>query len=132
MVVHFPVALIFTGFLADVVYRFFVKEPFLTEARFWLFFMGSLSAFAAYFSGAFLTGNINGAASAVVGKHELFAEITVFLALVSTGLMLYLKLEKKEKGYLNRVSFVLNLFTTISLIVTGHLGGVLVYDYLIG
>jgi uncharacterized membrane protein len=131
MVVHFPIALIFAGFLAEVIFLFFRKEPLLKEFHFWLVAVGSLSAFAAYFSGAFLTRSVPPAASVIHSRHELFAELTVFAALLNTALMVYLKLEKKEESNLKWLSFALNTITVVLLAITAHFGGVLVYDYLL-
>lgn len=131
MVVHFPIALIFAGFLAEVIFLFFRKEPILKEFHFWLVMIGSLSAFAAYFSGAFLTGTVPPEATLIHNRHELFAELTVFAALVNAALMVYLKLEKKEETTLKWLSFALNTLTVVLLFLTAHFGGVLVYDYLL-
>ena len=131
MVVHFPIALILTGYMAEVVYLFFRKEPVLKEFHFWLLAAGSLSAFAAYFSGAFLTSAVPPAATEVFSRHELFAELTVFAALVNTALMLYLKVEKKEEPSLKWLAFALNTITVVLLLLTAYHGGELVYEYLL-
>lgn len=131
MVVHFPIALIIGGYLAEITYLFFRKEPILKEFHFWLLAAGSLSAFAAYFSGAFLTSAVPPEATAVFSRHELFAELTVFTALVNTILMLYLKSERKDETRLKWLAFALNTITVILLFITGHNGGVLVYNYLL-
>ena len=131
MVVHFPIALITLGFLAEIIYLFFRKEKLMKDFHFWLVTIGSLTAFAAYFSGAFLTGTVAPAATLVHSRHELFAELTVFAALINTALMVYLKLEKKDETNLKWLSFFLNAITVVLLTFTGHYGGVLVYDYLL-
>ncbi len=131
MVVHFPIALIFAGYLAEIIFLFFKKEPLLKEFHFWLVTVGSLSAFAAYFSGAFLTGTVPPEATLIHNRHELFAELTVFAALVNAALMIYLKLERKEETNLKWLSFALNTFTVTLLLLTAHFGGVLVYEYLV-
>ena len=131
MVVHFPIALIIGGYVAEITYLFFRKEPVLKEFHFWLLAAGSVSAFAAYFSGAFLTSAVPPEATAVFSRHELFAELTVFTTLVNTALMLYLKMEKKDETKLKWLTFVLNSITVILLFITGHNGGVLVYEYLL-
>lgn len=131
MVVHFPIALIFAGFFAEVVSLFLRKEPILKEFHFWLVTVGSVSAFAAYFSGAFLTGAVPPEATVIHGRHEMFAELTVFAALINAALMIYLRLGKKELSTLKWLSFSLNLLTVVLLFLTAHFGGVLVYDYLL-
>ena len=131
MVVHFPIALIIGGYVAEITHLFFRKEPVLKVFHFWLLAAGSVSAFAAYFSGAFLTSAVPPEATVVFSRHELFAELTVFTTLVNTALMLYLKLEKKDETKLKWLTFVLNSITVILLFITGHNGGVLVYEYLL-
>jgi len=131
MVVHFPIALILAGFMVEIIHLFFRKESVLKEFHFWLLTAGSLSAFAAYFSGAFLTSAVPPETTAVISRHELFAELTVFAALVNIALMLYLKVEKKDETSLKWLAFALNTLTVILLLLTAHHGGVLVYNYLL-
>lgn len=131
MVVHFPIALILAGYMTEFIYLFFKKLPILKEFHFWLLAAGSLSAFAAYFSGAFITPSVPPEATAVFSRHEFFAELTVFTTLVNTALLLYLKLEKKDETRLKWLAFIMNTLTVILLFITGHYGGILVYNYLI-
>jgi uncharacterized membrane protein len=131
MVVHFPIALILAGYMVEIIHLFFRKATVLKDFHFWLLTVGSLSAFAAYFSGAFLTSAVPPEATAVFSRHELFAELTVFIALVNTAFTLYLKVEKKDETSLNWLAFALNTVTVILLLITAHHGGVLVYEYLL-
>ena len=130
MVVHFPIALLLTGFLAEIVYLFFRKDPLLYYAGFWLLCAGALAAVVAYASGALLTGELYGAAGAIQSTHELFAEITTISSLVAAAFKIYLKSEGKENGPLKWIAFSLYGFTTISVSIAGYYGGVLVYEYL--
>jgi len=131
MIVHFPIALIYVGFMCELVYLFFRKEPLLSEAGFWLFSLGAIAVAAAYASGALLTKELYGAAGAVQASHELFAEITTISALIGAAFKIYLKTEKKEGSNLKWVAFAIYLFTAVTVSITGYYGGVLVYDYLI-
>jgi len=42
MIVHFPIALILVGFLAEVVFLFFRKDPLFSILGFWLLCAGAL------------------------------------------------------------------------------------------
>ena len=50
MIVHFPIALLIVGFLADAVGLIF-KKDFFTKAGFYLLILGTLGVVAAYLSG---------------------------------------------------------------------------------
>ncbi|HSO85910.1 MAG TPA: DUF2231 domain-containing protein [Draconibacterium sp.] len=130
MVVHFPIVLILTGFLFEVIYLFFRKNNFFQETGFWMLCIGALTVVAAYFSGAFLTKELYGTAGVIQSTHELFAEFTVFSALIGTTLKVYLKIEKKEETWLKWIDFGLYAITTILICITGYYGGILVYEYL--
>jgi uncharacterized membrane protein len=130
IIVHFPIVLILVGFLAEVIYLFFRKDPLFSLAGLWLFCGGTLAAVAAYTSGVFMTNEVYGAAGAVQSTHESFAEITVISSLVGSLLKIYLKAEGKETGLLNWIAFAIYAFTVIMVSITGYYGGVLVYDYM--
>jgi uncharacterized membrane protein len=130
MLVHFPIVLILTGFLAEVIYLFFRKNNLFREAGFWLLCVGALTVVAAYFSGAFLTDELYGAAGTIQSTHELFAEFTVFSALIGAIFKVYLKIEGREESPLKWIAFAIYAVTTILVCITGYYGGVLVYEYL--
>ena len=131
ILVHFPIALIYVGFLCELAYLFFKKEKLISEAGFWLFCVGAATVAAAYASGALLTKELYGTAGAVQASHELFAEITTISALIGAAFKIYLKSEKKEESNLKWIAFAIYLITIITLSITGYYGGMLVYDYLI-
>lgn len=131
MLVHFPIALIYVGFLCEFVYLFFKKEPLFSEAGFWLLCIGAVSVAAAYASGALLTKELYGAAGDIQSSHEFFAEITTISALVGAAFKIYLKTEKKEDSNLKWIAFAIYLFAVVTVSITGYYGGVLVYDYLL-
>lgn len=130
MTVHFPIALLLVGFVAEAAYLFFKNDPLLSAAGFWLLSLGTVAAVVSYVSGAFLTGDLRGAAGVQQNTHELFAEITVISALICTVFKIYLKAESKEDSFFKWIAFTLYLITAVSVGLTGYHGGVLVYDYL--
>ncbi len=132
LIVHFPVALLITGFVFDFVYLFYKKEHCLSKAGLYLLVLGTLGAFAGYFTGEFFTPEFKGAAGELKENHELFAKITMFVMLAASALRIYLLIKKKEQSPLKWLVFSLVFVGTISVGITGYLGGKIVYDHLIG
>ncbi|HOV10449.1 MAG TPA: ferritin family protein [Bacteroidales bacterium] len=133
MIVHFPVALIMIGFLADVLSLFFnKKEPCLSKAGFYLMILGTLGAFAAYFTGEFFTRELTGEAGELKERHEIFAKITMFVMLAACLLRIYLVWKKKINSGFKWLVFFLYLIATCTVGYTGLLGGTLVYNHMIG
>ncbi|MGB8492064.1 MAG: DUF2231 domain-containing protein, partial [Bacteroidales bacterium] len=129
MVVHFPVALILAGFLAEVAYLIFKKDAF-SVAGFWLLVLGAISACAAYLTGKFFTGDMSGAAGEIKGNHELFATITLVISVATAGFRIYLKYARKGDTRLRWVAFGFYAVAAIAVSITGFFGGVLVYNYM--
>jgi uncharacterized membrane protein len=130
MIVHFPVALIMVGFLAETLALVIKKEPCLTKTGYYLLILGALSAFAAYLTGQFFTGEMSGAAGEVREQHELFALITMLSMVVNAVFRSFLLIKHKETALLRWTSYILYLGSAILVSVTGFLGGTLVYSYM--
>jgi len=133
LMVHFPVALIITGFFFDVISLFFnKKEPCLSKAGFYLMILGTLGAVAAYLTGEFFTSEMSGAAGELKERHEIFAKITMFVMIAASLLRIYLVWKKKEEGALKWLVFGMYFIAAITVGIAGFLGGSLVYNFLIG
>lgn len=130
MLVHFPIALIMVGFIAELASLYFKKEACLSFAGFYLLMAGALAALAASLTGEFFTGQMSGGAEDVKSTHELFASITLWSVLINAAFRIYLKAAKKEKGTLKWISFVLYAISAIAVSITGFYGGTLVYEYM--
>ncbi|MDD3787520.1 MAG: DUF2231 domain-containing protein [Petrimonas sp.] len=131
MLVHFPIALLAAGFLLELVYLFRKKEVCLTKAGFYLLVLGALAAMITWLSGMFFTGEMEGAAGQVRETHELFATITMSLAVIAAIIRIYLAVKKKEDNKtLKNVAFAIYAAATISVFLTGFYGGTLVYNYM--
>ena len=63
MLVHFPIALVIFGFLAELASLFFKKEACLSKLGFYLLILGTLSALAAWFTGLFAKNTLAETAS---------------------------------------------------------------------
>lgn len=132
MMVHFPIALVMFGFLAELAFLFFKKEVALGKMGYYLLIIGTLSALAAWLTGNFFTSSMEGAAGKEKEIHELFATITLILLLVTSILRTTLLVLKNESPVLKNFSFLLYALAAISVSFTGYLGGSLVYNYMIG
>ncbi len=133
MLVHFPVALLAVGFLADVFSLFFSKkEPCLSKLGFYLMILGTLGAVAAFLSGEFFTQEMTGAAGELKEKHEVIAKVTMYVMIAASVLRIFAVAFRKDKGWLKWLVFVLFAVGAVCVGYTGFLGGTLVYNHMIG
>ena len=133
MVVHFPIALILAGILADVAFMVYKKEICFSKAGLYLMVLGSLGAIAAFLTGEFLTSHPEeGEIMTVFERHETGAWITLIAMVVGTAFRLYLAASKKEQSSLKWIVFCFFVVAAASVSFTGLLGGVMVYDYMVG
>lgn len=130
MLVHFPVALIMVGFIAEVLSMYFKKEACLSFAGFWLLIIGALSSVAAYLSGQFFTGEMSGTAGEVKELHELLASVTLYTMLANALFRIYLKYVQKEQTNLKWIALIIYGVSAIAVSATGFYGGTLVYNYM--
>ena len=130
MLVHFPIALLLWGFIADVASMLFKKEACLSKVGFYLLLIGALTTLSAVLSGFLFTSEMQGAADAIKEAHELFAWMTAGTALFAAALRLYIVTQKKEGDNLKWVAFGVYGLAAILVSVTGFFGGTLVYSYM--
>ena len=130
MLVHFPIALILWGFIADVASILFKKEVCLSKLGFYLLIFGTLTSFLALLTGVLFTSEMSGAAGAVKETHELFAWITVATTAIALAFRIFIKTKNKEHTQFKWVAFILYGLATISVSITGFWGGTLVYSYM--
>ena len=132
MLVHFPIALVIFGFLAEIAFIFFKKEVSLNKMGYYLLIVGTLAAIVTWLSGNFFTSEMEGAAGKIREAHELFATITLVLLLVTSILRTTLIMLKNENPILKKLSFLLYGLAVLTVSITGNLGGSLVYNYMMG
>jgi uncharacterized membrane protein len=130
MLVHFPIALVVFGFLADAVFLFYKKEVCLSKTGFYLLVLGTLGAIATWLSGFIFTSDMSGAAGQIRETHEIFASITVGLLLVTSLLRIIFLVKKVETPGLKWIAFALYGLATVCVTITGFYGGTLVYNYM--
>jgi len=132
LLVHFPIALVIFGFLAELAFLFFKKEISLSKMGYYLLIVGTLAAIAAWLTGNFFTSEMDGAAGKMRETHELFATITLGILLVTSVLRTTLLMLKNENPGLKIIAFVLYGLAAITVGITGYLGGSLVYNFMLG
>jgi len=130
MMVHFPIALVLIGFLADAVSLFYKKEACLSKTGFYLLVIGTLAAIVTWLSGFIFTSDMSGAAGTIRETHELFASVTVGLLLITASLRILLLAKNIETPGLKWVAFALYGLATVCVTITGLYGGSLVYNYM--
>lgn len=132
MTVHFPIALIMIGFIVDLVSLFNKKEPCLSKMGYYLEIFGMIAAIVAFGTGYYFTATLSGEAGVARMEHKLFATFTLVFIILATTFRVLIVYLKKEESYLKWVALSLYLCAFIFVIYTGHLGGMLVEDYLMG
>ena len=132
MIVHFPVALIIVGFVAEIMSLFFKREKCLSKTGFYLMILGTLAAIAAWSTGQLFTDHPEeGDILSVFEKHKTGAMITMVVMIIGTAFRIWLVAQKKEDTKLKWIAFgfYLSGFAAVSL--TGYLGGIMVYNFLL-
>ena len=130
MLVHFPIALVAVGFLAEIAAMLIKKEACLSVAGFYLLILGTLSAIVAWGTGNFFTAEMEGAAGEIKELHEQFAIATLVILVVASIIRIYIKMKNKESSGLKLIAFVLYALSAICVSITGFYGGTLVYNYM--
>jgi uncharacterized membrane protein len=124
MIVHFPIALITIGFVADVFSLFFREEKWLSKSALFLMVTGTLAAVAAWSTGQlFTTEPQQGAIVEVFEKHETGALLTMIIMLIGSAFRLWLVAKKREESNLKWVSFGLYFIGFCAVTFTGYMGG---------
>ena len=133
IIVHFPIALISVGFLAEVAALFFKKEKCLSRTGFYLMILGSLTAIAGWASGQLFTEHpAEGEILKVFQSHETGALVTMILIVAGTLFRIWLIVKKKEETQMKWIAFGFYLLAFAAVTFTGYMGGTMVYNFMIG
>jgi uncharacterized membrane protein len=130
MLVHFPIALVVFGFIADIASLLFKKEACLSRIGFYLLIIGTLTAIIAWLAGIFFTSEMSGSAGEIKETHELFAWITIGVLIATSVLRIVLKIKNIEGSNLKWAAIILYGLAAVSVSITGFFGGSLVYNYM--
>ena len=129
MLVHFPIALVIFGFLAEMFALLYKNEDWLKIAGFYLLIFGTVSALLASFSGLFFTKEVTGLAIDVEERHEMFAWITAAMLFITSTIRILM--EEKQNQKLKTIMLIFYGLSVLSVVTTGLIKGILVYDYIL-
>jgi uncharacterized membrane protein len=132
MLVHFPIALVIFGFIAELAFLFFKKEISLRKTGYYLLIAGTLAAIVTWLTGNFFTSEMDGASGKIKELHELFATTTLVLLLVTSVFRTTLLILKNDNSKFKILAFILYGLAAVSVSITGYIGGSLVYNYMLG
>ena len=132
MLVHFPIALVLVGFLTEVAALIFRKEAGLAKMGFYLLIIGTIAAIGAWLSGNLFTAEMDGPGGQVKEYHELFANITLGLLVITSAIRTISEKKKSKNAKLQWIAFSLYALAAISVSITGFIGGKLVYEFMLG
>jgi uncharacterized membrane protein len=130
VVIHFPIAIILVGFLADMVSLVFKKEKCLSTMGLYLEVLGVLSAMVAFGTGYFLTGEVIDNSGLDGERHELFASLTLITMVVATFFRILIVYLKKDETRLKYLAMVIFFLAAVFVSITGHFGGMVVVNNL--
>jgi uncharacterized membrane protein len=129
MMTHFPIALLMTGFLTEIL-SLMIKKEFLKHASFYLLILGTLGAIAAYFSGSYAgDGMSDGLLQQPLQLHEDAALITLWLAIITALTSTAVYYFGYQKGLAKWISVLLYVVLIGFVARTGYLGGELVFKH---
>ena len=133
MIVHFPIALLFVGFLFDAI-GIFSKKEFFMRAGFYLLLLGAVGVVSAYLSGNYAGEGVSetGALKQALETHEDAATISLWLIVSAAVIRIVMVLLKKYTGIFKWVAFFIFFLGIISIARTGSYGGELVYKHAAG
>jgi uncharacterized membrane protein len=131
MVVHFPIALLITGFVFDLIGVFFRKEKCLSRTGMYLMIIGTIGAVAGYLTGEYFTREMTGYAGEIKEEHEFYSKITMYTMIVVSTLRIWVIVLKKSESFWNWIILLLYFLGVNAVGYAGFLGGKLVYNILI-
>ena len=131
MIVHFPIALITFGFLADVFSLFFKSEKCFPKQDFTLWSSEAWQPLPHGVQVTFLpTNRLREPFLNVFEKHETGGLITMILIVIGSAFRIWLVLKKKEETQLKWVAFGLYFLAFAAVGFTGFMGGIMVFNFM--
>ncbi len=127
-VVHFPIALFVTALIFDVVSLILRKEKFHKTAVNIYIFAALLTPLVVK-TGLWEEARLN-LHHPLLEKHELFALLTMYSALISLPVLWFIK--KKIPQYSRTVFLVILILVAVFVSLAAYNGGRMVYEYGVG
>ena len=133
MIVHFPIALLIVGCVADIAGAAF-KKDFFSKAGFYLLLLGTLGVIAAYLSGGQAGEGLTegGALKQALENHEGAAGLSLWLIAATALVRTFLVAAKKFSGPVRWLPVALFFVSVLAIARTGYYGGELVFKHAAG
>lgn len=132
LVVHFPIALLLTATVIEIV-NLFLKKESVSRMGTVLVVVGVLSGVVTLLTGdpaeEFAFDSWGKGIHGTVELHSLLANISVILFGIVAVIKLFGKRFKLNKNLITTLVIVLSIAGTTTLAITGHLGGKIVYQH---
>ncbi|AGK52290.1 DUF2231 domain-containing protein [Bacillus sp. 1NLA3E] len=132
LVVHFPIALLLTATLIEIV-NLFLKKESVSRMGTVLVFVGVLLGFVSLATGdpaeAFAFKNWGRGIHDTVELHSFLAGTSVTLFAIVAVIKLFGKRLKFNKNLIIALVIVFSITGSTTLAITGHLGGKIVYQH---
>jgi len=132
MLVHFPIALAIVGVVLEVLRFSFRKSESKLPCGELLLYIAAVSAVVALLSGFLFTGSFSGKPLEVRNMHLLLASLSTASLLLTSLLYLFARFGKQGRTVFPKVGLTFYIVSAILMGATGHVGGDLVYTYMIG
>ncbi len=133
-VVHFPVALLTTYSLLEIIGIFFKKE-FISKSALLILCLGVVTAFFAVLTGNQAFANFlfwTGESKALLNEHQTYATYLLWLSVLVCGFRIFAVLKKRFSGITKYLFILFALMILFLVYQTGIHGGDLVKKYGIG
>lgn len=131
LVVHFPIALLLTATVIEIV-NLFLKKDYLGKSSTVLFVVGVVTGIVSYISGdpaeEFAEQKWGDVIETTVELHETMALISLIIFGVIAVLKLFGKKLKLNTNLILALVVILGIAGSSTLAYTGHLGGKMVYE----
>ncbi len=131
MVIHFTIAINFLATLFGVIGLFRRKDPFYERAYVWLLALSILATLAAGFAGVISEyyANMPLSLAPTMQIHQRFGELTGIALLIAFFVQWFYRRHKRQVAV---IAIVFSILSTILVSITGHLGGLMVYNHGLG
>ncbi len=126
--VHFPIALLTTALVFELLSRLFRKNE-LSRAAVLIYVFAAILAPMVVYSGWWEQTRLH-LHHPVLTQHRTFALLTMWTALVSLPILWFL--HRWSSRAFKNFFLVLLIILTITVTITGYLGGKMVYEYSVG
>ena len=133
-VVHFPVALLITYSLLEIIGIAFNKE-FISKSALLILCLGVVTAFFAVLTGNQAASEFdfwNEKSNALLNEHQTYATYLLWFSAIICGLRIFVVLKKKFTGIFKYIFILIALIMIIIVYQTGMHGGDLVKKFGVG